>query len=358
MNYRKNMKEKLAKLIFLELNKEFAEKSFQVSGLKEMEEDIFLPLSPEYIAENISKDLTRNLPMGEFIKGMYYCLGADPDFKYNAVYKRILASLRKGDMVKGLVAKLLKEKKNEEALIYVLGLYEAEGEGEVLENALALLEEMAITNPDYIDALIEYADLAIGKGILPGYLFKGSALRLKGDNTRALVFLKEYLVKGGVETLELTQEIDYIERRNLLKDAENILFDDPKGFLEMTLPILSTEEDNPKLLLQIAVAYRIMGNHEKAIYYLNDALAIDDGYLDVINELGINFAALGDYHRAIEYFRPLFEKVRTIEIVTNLIMCYINIGDLDMAKKHIEIAEVIDQDDEILKDIKKMLDIE
>ena len=71
---------------------------------------------------------------------------------------------------------------------------------------------------------------------------------------------------------------------------------------------------------------------KKAIYYLNDSLAISSDYVEVINELGINYACLGEYETAIKYFRTAFEVTKSIEICTNLIMCYLNIGDNKQAK--------------------------
>ncbi len=104
----------------------------------------------------------------------------------------------------------------------------------------------------------------------------------------------------------------------------------------------------------IAIAYRVLENNEKAIYYLNEAQAINSDDVAVVNELGINFACIGDYQNAIRYFRAAFEVTKEVDICTNLIMCYLNLGDIEQAKIHLELAEKINPEDEILKEIKKL----
>ncbi len=352
MEYINHFKSNLSNLIFLEINKNILIEHFQIHEISELKEELFLPLSPEYIAENINQDLTKNLPFGEFVKGMYYVCGADTEFTQIELYKTILQKINRETVIKGLVSKLIKEEKLEEALIYLLGLYHVHREDEVLKNALVLLEDLSLQKSMYRDALLKYADEAISVDVKEGYLLKGSALRFNGDFTGALFNIREYLKHGGEETNEITEEMEFLDRKARIIEGEEILYENPKRFLELMLPLLNREEDNPRLLLMIAIAYRILENNEKAIYYLNDALAIDEAYVDVLNELGINYAAIGDYTQAVNYFRTLFEQVRTIEILTNLIMCYINLGDLDSAKDHIAIGELMDSEDEILLEIK------
>ena len=114
-------------------------------------------------------------------------------------------------------------------------------------------------------------------------------------------------------------------------------------------------EDNPTVYYYVAVAYRMLENYDKAIYYLNKALEIDNGLIDAVNELAINYAALENYDIAIKYLRKAFEVEKSIEICTNLIMCYLNKGDLEQVQNHIDIAKKIDPEDEVLKEIESYL---
>lgn len=105
----------------------------------------------------------------------------------------------------------------------------------------------------------------------------------------------------------------------------------------------------------IAVGYRIIGNYEKAIYYLMEAINIDSNMPEIVNELGINYASLGNFDKAIEFLRKAFEVTKSVEICTNLIMCYINSGKIEDAKNHLEIAKRLDPKDEIVLQLEGIL---
>lgn len=77
--------------------------------------------------------------------------------------------------------------------------------------------------------------------------------------------------------------------------------------------------------------------------------------VEPINELGINYAYLGDFENALKCFKKAFEATRDIEICTNIIMCYLNLNKLEEAKKHLNIAKAIDKDDEVLVDIERYM---
>jgi tetratricopeptide (TPR) repeat protein len=113
--------------------------------------------------------------------------------------------------------------------------------------------------------------------------------------------------------------------------------------------------DSAEVYYYIAVAYRNLSNYEKAIYYLNEAAGIDDALIEVVNEYGINYASLGDYERAIQYFRKAFEATKSVEICTNIIMCYLNLGKIKEAQDHMELAVRLDPDDEIVIQLQNML---
>jgi tetratricopeptide (TPR) repeat protein len=119
--------------------------------------------------------------------------------------------------------------------------------------------------------------------------------------------------------------------------------------------LLDQFADDAAMYYYIAVAYRILENYEKAIYYLNEALSIDSDIIEVVNELGINYASLNDYEKAIAYFRKAFEVTKSIEICTNITMCYLNSGDIENAKNHLNIAKKLDPDDEIVLQLENII---
>jgi len=166
MDFRQGLKEKLSKLIFLELKKDFAARAFKADGLMDIEGEVYVPLSPDYIAKNLERDMIKNLPVGEFVKGMYYCLGADRGFRYAEAYRLMLENIGMESLVKGLVARLIKDGRKDEAIIYLLGLYEVHGEKDVTLNTLALLEELSIEDRSYLDGFLALAEEVSQKGLL------------------------------------------------------------------------------------------------------------------------------------------------------------------------------------------------
>ena len=63
----------------------------------------------------------------------------------------------------------------------------------------------------------------------------------------------------------------------------------------------------------------------------------------------------GEFEEAIIYFKKAFEASRDVEICTNIIMCYLNLNDLENAKLHLDIAKNLNPEDEIVKQIDNMI---
>jgi tetratricopeptide (TPR) repeat protein len=129
----------------------------------------------------------------------------------------------------------------------------------------------------------------------------------------------------------------------------------PEKSIGIFLSLIDKFEKNPLLYYYLAVAYRKIENFEKAIYYLNESLNIESGILEVVNELGVNYACIGDFEQAIRYFKKGFEASKDIEICTNIVMCYLNLGNQKEAKLHLEIARKLNPEDEIVQKIDRML---
>ncbi len=123
----------------------------------------------------------------------------------------------------------------------------------------------------------------------------------------------------------------------------------------MLLSLVEEFEDNPLMYYYLAIAYRKLENYEKAIYYLTESIQRESGILEVIVELGVNYACLEDFEEAIKYFKKAFEVSREVEICTNIIMCYINLNKLEDAKLHLEIAKNLKPEDEIVLELEQML---
>ena len=87
MDIKSHFAEKLSKLLFVEVNEKNLEKIFKVT----FSEDIYLPLNSKNIVDNVKiKNNMDRIPIGYFIEGMFYVLGADENFKFSKQYKSII----------------------------------------------------------------------------------------------------------------------------------------------------------------------------------------------------------------------------------------------------------------------------
>ena len=137
--------------------------------------------------------------------------------------------------------------------------------------------------------------------------------------------------------------------------AIEIVNDEPEKAISLLLPLQEQFEKNPLIYYYLAVAYRKLENYDKAIYYLMESLQIESGILEVVNELGLNYACIHNYEEAVKYFKKAFEASNEVGICTNIVMCYINLGDKEQAREYLEKAKKIDLSDEIVIELDQML---
>ena len=129
----------------------------------------------------------------------------------------------------------------------------------------------------------------------------------------------------------------------------------PEKSLQSLLELVEVFESNPLIYYYIGVAFRRLQKFEEAIHYLRESIKIESGILEVVVELGLNYACLGEYEEALVYFKKAFEASRDVEICTNIIMCYINLKDMKNAKLHLAIAKELNPEDEIVKEIENLI---
>ena len=360
MSYKAIFKEKLSKMIFLEINKEgFLEAISNGENIKLKNKDLYLPIDVDYISGNIKNQSNMsNIPIYKFVEGMLFALGADEDFKYNEDYEKVLNLIEESlNFGKKLVAEKINQNKYDDAFILLKGLLKIKKEIEFYEKIFLIGEYIRKQDSNFSEeqksVIAECKDYFLNYPM--AYYYNALILRDEEEIFKAFIEMNEYLNKGGEKTE------DFILVFNELKDSveyekgKELSEEDPESALEKLLPLLESYGNNPMLYLHIAVAYRNLGNSEKAIYYLNESLSVEDAYVETINELGLNYAILEDFENAVKYFRKAFEATRNIEICTNLIMCYININNLEEAKRHLEIANKINSQDEIVIQLNSML---
>lgn len=360
MDYKAVFKEKLSKLLFLELDWNGFKKNVGINeGISLKTKDLYMPISSKYLANNAGNELKiSNLPIYYFVEGMLIALGADETLSYCEDYIIILNNINESeDCGKSLVATRIKNAELDEAYLLLKGLYLSTGNEEYYKKLLLVGESIREEDKAFNEILLK--DIEDGKeefNKLPEpYLYKALILKSNGDFAGAKVEINEYLNKGGEVTKEIDVIINDIENISSYEKAIELLDESPEKSIGILLSLTDSFEKNPLLYYYLGVAYRKLDNFEKAIYYLNESINIESGILEVINELGINYACLGDYESAIKYFKKSFEASKEIEICTNIVMCYLNLGDKENAKLHLDIAKKLNPEDEIVQDIDRML---
>jgi tetratricopeptide (TPR) repeat protein len=344
--------EKVSKLIFLEFKKESILNIFQM----EATENIFLPVRPFRVIDKVQKnDMMEKIPVSFFIEGMFFVLGADENFKYNSIYRKLIET-RKDEAthyIKGIVFDEVKNNSYEDSYILLKGLLNFEKNEEIFEKIFILLESLSQKDKNIQEEQLEIIKKAKQvKGYNKPYLYEAIIYYNSKKYKEADICLTKYIEvtdDNGKEIIELKKNITNV--LNYEKGIE-LVKENPEESLKYLIPLLDDFDDDAILKFNIAVSYRKLGLYEKAIYYLNEALSIDSSLVEIVNELGINYASLNDFESAIKYLRKAFEATKSIEICTNLIMCYFNNGDYNAAKLHYEIAKKIDPKDEIVLKLK------
>ncbi|MBU5485484.1 tetratricopeptide repeat protein [Clostridium sp. MSJ-11] len=355
MEIKSRFSDKLSKILFLEVDKNKLGKIFK----KNIEEEIYMPIKSEDIINKVkSGEDMDNISVIYFVEAMFFVLGADEHFKYNKYYLDFIKSTPESiKFIKGKIFKAIDEKLYEDAYIMLKGLINVEESKENYEKLLMLCDKLRTLDSIYKSEEISvinkiknvYSDYS-----LP-YLYESLIKREENNFEAALFSINNYIALGGEETLEITDLKISLKSISDYEKGKELIYDDPKTALSYLLPLIDIIKEDGVLYYYIAIAYRILENYEKAIYYLNEALNIESNMPQVINELAINYASLGNYEKAIELLRKAFEATKSIEICTNIIMCYLNCGNIEGAKQHFKIAQKMDPKDEVVLELEEIL---
>ncbi len=359
-NYKTMYKDKLSELLFLEINKEGFKKSLSIPDYVEFKNnDLYLPISSEYVVANAEDQMKlSNLPIYYFVEGIFIVFGADKNIRYNEDYGTVLSYVTDcEECVKSLIADRIKKDRLEDAYILLKGLYVYTREEEILTKLLAVGETIREKDSGFGEILLEDIDECkekFEKSPEP-YLYNALILKDKGDYKGSEVEINEYINKGGKKTAEIEQIISDISNVSHFEKAVEYVKDEPKKAIELLLPLTEEFKENPLTYYYLGVSYRRTENYHKAIHYLSKSLSLESGSLEVVNELGMSYACIGEYEEAIKYFKKAFDASKEVEICTNIVMCYINLGDTEQAKLHLDIAKKLAPEDEIVIEIDQML---
>jgi tetratricopeptide (TPR) repeat protein len=342
MDMKSYFSDKLDKFVFLQINGEEA----------------YLPVKSGSIIDDIKEkgDLEK-IPFSYFLYGMFFMLGADNTFTYRDDYIRIIKKTEGSTRyIKGKIAEEIKQGNYEDGYILLKGLSQIEKNKDVFDKLIMVLEELKIKNPAFAEE--EMAMLEKAKEI-PGYekpyFYEALLKRDIKDYRGAMEAISKYIEISGTSDKEVIDFKEDLSKSADYEKGKELIYDDPKEALKLLIPLIDQFPEDATLLYYIGVCYRILENYEKSIYYLNQALELDNDLVQVVNELGINYAKLGDFDTAVKYLRKAFEATKSAEICTNLVTCYLEMGKLEDAKAHLALAEKLDPEDEIVQELKKMI---
>ena len=356
MDYNARIKEKLGKLLFLEMNINGFKESVGIPNYVTLKNnELYMPIDSKYISSNIKDEIKlKNLPIYCFIEGMFTAIGCDENLRFNDDYELILDYIKDTEScIKSLISKTIEKDELLDGYLLLKGYYRYSKDLDVYKKLLLVGEAIREKESSFSDILmgdIEYAEEKLLK-ISESYLYKAMILKDKGEYEAARVALNEYFNKGGKETEEIKILNDDINNIADYEKAIALLENQPTKAIEILLRLTEEFDANPLIYYYLGIAFRKLENYDKAIYYLEESVKRESGILEVVAELGVNYACVGEFEKAINVFKKAFEASREVEICTNIIMCYLNLGDLENAKLHLEIAKKLNAEDEIVKQL-------
>ena len=157
MDYKVKIKERLGKLLFLEMNKDgFKENIGIPSYVTFKNKDLYLPISSEYISSNINDEIKiKNLPIYYFIEGMFIAIGSDENLRFNDDYELILDYIKDTEScIKSLISKRIEEKRYLDAYLLLKGYYTYSKDLEVMKKILLVGETLREEESSFKDILL------------------------------------------------------------------------------------------------------------------------------------------------------------------------------------------------------------
>lgn len=357
MNYSVN--DRLSKLIFIELKDLGVLKEINLNLYKVLKgKDILFPVDLKMVADMKNPKRT-DLTMDKFFVGMLLCIGGNEKFIYNDYYEDIILNFDNSqEFYKGYIYSLIQNDELFEAYIMLKGLSKIYFNNEYKEKLISVLFELKDKN-DFLkyecknqidDAIKNY------KGFNKAYLYKSMMERDEGNYILAIHSIDNYANK---EKNFDKYEIDIYKNQLLsyrdYEDGKSKIYSSPEEAMKKLVPLIEIFKDDALLYYYIAIACRKLSMYEQAIYYLECSRKIDTDIVEVVNEIGLNYASLNMYSNAVDYFETVFKVTNAIEVCTNIIMCYFKLNESDKMNYYFEKARLLNKDDEVLKELETFI---
>lgn len=354
-----SLNDRLSKLIFIELKDMTILQKLNKNLYEDLKgKDILFPVDLRLISDKNNLRAT-DLTMDKFFVGMLLCIGGNDSFIYNEHYEEIILSFENSqEFYKGYIYSLIQKDDLFEAYVMLKGLSKIYFNDEYKEKLIAVLFSLKDKNDFFKNELRIEIDDSIKNYVNfhKAYLYKSMMYRDDGNYVAALENLDKYTEK--IKALD-KEEVE-IYRKQLLgymdyEDGRDKIYSSPEDSLKKLIPLTDTFKNDPLIYYYIAVAYRKLKMYDQAIYYLEISRRLDTDIVEVVNELGLNYASLNMFEKAVAYFETVFKATNAIEVCTNIIMCYFKLGKQEKMNEYLEKARKIDINDEVLAELEELI---
>lgn len=362
----KYLLKKTEELAFITVKKEG---EFHLDGYEIPKEGLNVPIKNEVLVKGIKEKTAQDgLNSISIADAMIYIIGIDPEFRYNDEYKKFLTALEKKvnfnvRSYSGYMSrKYFELGETTDSLIYIkalVTLYPDDIEG--LYNYAIVCQEVATSYQKDGDAkgmnafLLEAGEklekiINMDENFALAYYHLGYHYYNQSQYIKAKVIWEEAIKHGLDEDIiaEIQENIGKMDYKVQYEEGYSLVFQGKfEEGLDKLLPLEEQYGDWWNLLFIIGIAYKNMGEMDRAIHYFDKILIIKPNQVDTLVELALCEASSFNMERAVELLEQAAKIKEDPEILCNLGMAYLNTGNIDDAIYYIERAYELNPEDEI-----------
>ena len=362
----KYLLKKTEELAFITVKKEG---EFHLDGYEIPKEGLNVPIKNEVLVKGIKEKTAQDgLNSISIADAMIYIIGIDPEFRYNDEYKKFLTALEKKvnfnvrSYAGYMSRKYFELGETTDSLIYIkalVTLYPDDIEG--LYNYAIVCQEVATSYQKDGDAkgmnafLLEAGEklekiINMDENFALAYYHLGYHYYNQSQYIKAKVIWEEAIKHGLDEDIiaEIQENIGKMDYKVQYEEEYSLVFQGKfEEGLDKLLPLEEQYGDWWNLLFIIGIAYKNMGEMDRAIHYFDKILIIKPNQVDTLVELALCEASSFNMERAVELLEQAAKIKEDPEILCNLGMAYLNTGNIDDAIYYIERAYELNPEDEI-----------
>ena len=361
----KYLLKKTEELAFITVKKEG---EFHLDGYEIPKEGLNVPIKNEVLVKGIKEKTAQDgLNSISIADAMIYIIGIDPEFRYNDEYKKFLTALEKKvnfnvrSYAGYMSRKYFELGETTDSLIYIkalVTLYPDDIEG--LYNYAIVCQEVATSYQKDGDAkgmnafLLEAGEklekiINMDENFALAYYHLGYHYYNQSQYIKAKVIWEEAIKHGLDEDIiaEIQENIGKMDYKVQYEEGYSLVFQGKfEEGLDKLLPLEEQYGDWWNLLFIIGIAYKNMGEMDRAIHYFDKILIIKPNQVDTLVELALCEASSFNMERAVELLEQAAKIKEDPEILCNLGMAYLNTGNIDDAIYYIERAYELNPEDE------------